>query len=783
MKTMLCNFIYVLRSFRLVSLLNILGLAVAFATVIVIFMQVGFERNFDKCHSTSKRVYRVDLSGGGTFSVILPRGFVEYVIHSSAHIEAGTAINPYAGDIYFTVGSDSGEQHGYSESVLLCNPDIVKIFDFPILEGDANCLSSPDKVIIPQSMANKFFGSTSAVGKPITALDAIWTKEVKNFTIGAVYKDFPENTQLRNVIYTAITPEYDMTNFRQSNYVGYLLLDDAKSAKIVEDNCNKNFDFGKIGKPDVRLSLVPLEDIYYMNESQDGTIFKSGNRETANLISFIALLIIIIATINFANFNASLAPMRIKSINTQKIMGASELRLRLILVGEAIIMCLVGWAASLFIVYGIFSGNLLPFIEADFSFGSSLPIIFMVGFLAVLVGLFAGFYPARFVTSFAPALVLKGSFGLSSSGRKLRTVLIGVQFVISILFIICAGFVHLQSNYLRNYSLGFDKDQVVIVNIGNANYNKYRDLYVNKLKEFSAIEHVGFARQKLASQDGYSTNSTTIKGDKVQYFLLHVSSDFFDAMGIDIVEGRNFSDATLVSDSINFPFVLNRNMREAISANVGDVLSDMGSPIVGFVDNIKLTSLRQGEDNMVFCFSNRISMPYSYIRVKAGTNPIEVSNHIRSVLADIDPAYPVNIEFYDSIYNNLYAKENNLRSMITLSGFLAIIISLVGVFSLVAFETQYRRKEIGLRKVHGATVMQILVMFNRTYLRLVLICFLVAAPLAYYGVSVWIEGFVYRTPLYWWIFVLSLFVVTLVTLTTVTVQNWRSARMNPVEVI
>ena len=426
MKTILRNFISVLRRFRMATFLNIAGLAVAFAAFIIILIQIDFERNFDRCHPTADRVYRVELDGTDVFSRILPRGLIEEVIRSSPHIEAGSLIFPYSPAIYFTV-TENEKREGFHELVQTCHPALTRIFDFPVIEGDINCLNDPEKLILPASIARKMFGDQLAVGKTLHAEEDIMSKDgVREFTVGAVYKDFPENTQMRNLIYISIDNS-QLNNFGSSSYVCFLLLDNRESAQIVTDNFNTNFDFSKIGDSDKRMKLTPLTDIYYMNESQDGTIFRSGNKEVTMLLFFIALLIIIVAAINFTNFSTSLTPMRIKSINTQKVLGSPDNVLRRALLAEAAIISMVAWIASLFLVIILKRSEALPFIEANLSIGNNIPIVLLTGVVALVTGLIAGLYPSWYVTSFPPALVLKGSFGLSSSGRKLRTVLIGVQ--------------------------------------------------------------------------------------------------------------------------------------------------------------------------------------------------------------------------------------------------------------------------------------------------------------------------------------------------------------------
>ena len=780
MKTILRNFLSVLRRFKMATFLNVAGLAVAFAAFIVILIQVNYERSFDRCHPTAERVFRVELETPGTFGLILPRGFVETVIQSSPHIEAGSLIYPYNSAIYFSV-MENGEKIGYCEPVYTCNPEITRVFDFPILEGDIDCLKDPDKLILPESIARKIFGDQPAVGKMLHAEENVETKDNREYTVGAVYKDFPGNTQMRNLIYTAIGPTFQRDNFEASNFACYVLLDNAESAQDVVDNFNANFDFTKLGNKGLQLKLTPLTAIYYLNESQDGMIFRSGNNEVTLLLFFIALLIIIVAAINFTNFSTALTPLRIKSINTQKVLGSSDRLLRNALLAEAAIVSLIAWSISLVLVWMLGRATALPFVEADLSILKNLPIVLITGGVALITGVVAGLYPSWYVTSFPPALVLKGSFGLSPSGRKLRTILVSVQFIVSILLIIGASFVQLQNDYMRSFSLGFDKDQIAIVELSGELYNKHHETYVNRLKEFPDIEDVAFAMEKVASKDGYSTNGAVLKQKEFHFFMIMTSPNFLRVMGIPVEEGRDFS----LSDELSEEpvYIFNETAKLAVNMEQGDILQSwIPGRIIGFTGNVKFTSLRNGENNIAFVVSK---MPYpmsvSYIRLKAGSDVHAAVNHIRKTLADLDPAYPFDVQFYDTIFNHLYHKEENLRSLITVFSILAIIISLVGVFGLVVFDTQYRRKEIGVRKVHGATNSEILKMLNRSYIYIVLVCFALATPIGYYGIKKWLESFAYKTPMYWWVYLAALTIVLVITIGTVTFQSWRAANANPVD--
>ena len=718
MKTIIRNFINVLTRFKVATILNVAGLAVAFAAFIVILIQVNFEWMFDRCHPTSDRIYRVELTPAVGLNTILSRGLVEAVIQSSPHIEAGTLLTPSFGEIYLTTEKKDGERLGFEETITTCHPTLPSIFQFPLIEGDLNCLDEPEKVMIPESLAMRLFGKgVSAVGKSLHAEQAVWTKSQTLFTIGAVYKDFPDNTQLKNVIYTSIDPDYEINNFDASNWICYLLLDQSSSAGGVMDSFNRHFDFSKIGRPEVRVQLVPLTDIYYLDEPNNYSMSRKGNLEVTVLLLGLAILIIFVAAINFTNFSTALTPLRVRSINTQKVLGSSYRILRGSLLIEAVLISLIAWLIGLWIVWGLDRTVALPFLEADLDFSVNIPVIVVSGLIAMLTGIIAGLYPSYYVTSFPPALVLKGSFGLSPVGRKLRMVLIGFQFVVSILLIILSCFMGIQSHYIRNFSLGFDKDAIAIVELNPTLYDKHHTTYVDRLKGYPGIEDVAFSTAKVGAGDNYSYNTVTYKDQEFTYFNIRVSSNFFQVMGISVAEGREFSKADEGSE--NVVYIFNRAAHIGANMKEGDNFHD--GRIIGFTDHVKFTSLRDGENNIAFsCMSSKKTMPVSYIRLKAGTDMFAAVDYIRETLKGLDSAYPFDVEFYDEIFDNLYHKEDALRDMITVFGLLAIILSLVGVFGLVVFDTQYRRKEIGIRKVHGATVGEILRMFNKSYVRIVI---------------------------------------------------------------
>ena len=380
--------------------------------------------------------------------------------------------------------------------------------------------------------------------------------------------------------------------------------------------------------------------------------------------------------------------------------------------------------------------------------------------------------------------MLKGSFGLSAAGRKLRTVLIGFQYIVSIALIVGACIIQLQNYFMRHYALGFDRDQIMIAELSQDLCIKHKEALTSQLMEYPEIEGVAFSAQKVGGEDSYSTYEFTHKEETFPGFFLNVSPSFLDVMGIEVTDGSRFSPSD--DKDGNFHFIFNEKARRANGLEVGEMVNMGWGPgrITGFTGDVMLTSLREEEQNIAFCVSpdNKFQwLSHAYIRLRAGTDMTKAVSHLREVVAGLDASYPLEVEFYDSLYNRLYHREEFVKKMVTGASLLAILISIVGVFGLVIFETQYRRREIGIRKVYGASVADILLMFNRKYLSIVMVCFILATPVAYLSAVGWLENFAYRTPVYWWVFALAFGIIFLVTFLTVSFQNWRTANANPVD--
>jgi putative ABC transport system permease protein len=768
------------------TLLNVLGLSTAFAAFMVIIMQVDYDRSFDRMHPEAGRIFRADLMRGDARVSIHGRALVDALIASSPRIEAGALINPYVGSVYLTAG-EGEERHGFREPFVTCYPELIHIFGFSFVEGDSDCLNEPDNVIIPLSMARRMFGSSPAAGRTIAANEYIWTKERPNtFTVGGVYLDFPGNTQLNNAVYTAID-ETMKGMWDMSNFVCYLLVDGGSTGADVEEEVNTGFDFSRVWNDEggkLSVSLTPLTGIYLSDAAADVSssgVFKTGNAGAIRVLLTIALLVIIIAGINFTNFSIAMAPSRVRGINVQKVLGGSTAVLRCAIISEAVLIALVSWVAAVVMVGALESYHMLSFMEGGMNPADNIHIVLLAGGIAMATGLVAGLYPAWYVTSLPPAMALSGRFALSGSGRRLRACLTGCQFTVSICLIVCAGFIQLQNSYMRAFDRGFEQDKVVIVELNRDIYSKDKDAYVNALMEHPGIEDVAFAKQKLGSQDVYSTYNLTHEGMTFDCYVLDVSYNFLRVMGIPVIDGRDFMPAD-EKDEAGVTYIFNSVVHDELQLMTGSLIELGGGRngrTAGIIGNLKFTSLRRSGDRIALIVNTGDDLPVSFIRLKEGGSiPVAVS-HIRKTLAGIDPSYPFDIEFYDGIFHQVYRKEEYLNRSISMLSLLAIMISIMGVFGMVVFESEYRRKEIGIRRVFGSTARDILVMFNMGYIRILCICFAVAAPVAWYAVRLWLTNFAYRTPLYWWVFAAAFITVGTLTIAVVTIQTRSAALANP----
>ncbi len=789
MKLMIRNLLYLFKRFKTAVVLNLFGLTIAFAAFLLIVMQVDYEMNYDAMHSKSGRTFRLEANHGEfEHNAIHCLMFSDAFVNSSAHITDYSYRYPfYGGERYCQIDEvdDQGEAKVFKENFQLCLPNISDVFDFHMKEGSVGCLSIPGSVLIPESVAKRLFDKQSAIGKRIRMSGSSGWQPVSTtiLTIGGVYKDFPGNTTVQNRIYVPMD-QLDLLKSSWQMYANeiYVTLDDPLNKEEVLDHFNKTFDFAKSqmgSAQEIALRLTPLKDVYYTHDTTFDFNPK-GHRETNYVLLGIAFLILFIAGINFTNLTTSLIPLRLKTINTHRVLGCSIYKLQAISLIESIVICLISYILALFIVNDLSYTPIANWVDADIRLSQYKGLILLTALIAILTGCLAGLYPAIRSSSYAPALVLKGSFGLSPKGKKLRVALIGFQYTVSIALIIVTLFMGLQNHFMTSSEqLGFNKDQVAIVNLTPEIYAKHKPQYIQKLKDYPGIEDVAFSVYELSKEDDMIDLEYARHEDKDVFFkVFYASENFLSVMDIQVEEGRDFTREDL--NKAQSDYIINPAAERDFHLHPGDRFNDR--TVLGVSKDFRFNSCRIASSPFVFALNNDIPNPklVSYIRFNSKTNLQEAVAHVRETLKEIDPTFPFEISFYNTILNNLYQKEQTLGKLISLFGIMAILISIVGVFGLVLFETQYRRKEIGIRKINGATTGQILLMFNKTYIRIVSVCFIISIPIAWMGTQQWLENFAYKTPLHLWVFIVAFLIILSVTIGTVTFRNWQAANENPV---
>lgn len=780
MNTILRNFLSVLRRFKMAMILNVLGLSIAFAAFMVIMMQLNYDQNFDRQNKYSDTVYRIEASYDNSMQAIISRPMGEAFIRSSPHVVAGALYIPWAEESLIAV-EKNGKRNSFMEKRVPVDPSYTEVFHFDMLEGQDTALENPDQILIPQSLALKLFGNTSAMGKVLKDKDL-------SFTVGGVYQDFPKNSSIGNHIYSPFPKDEKLHDWGSQSYTFYIRVDAPENSVDLIDHFKKHFDTSSLGEAaswvkmdSIDMALTALPDLHYKTNVEYDTVPKSS-KQTLMVLFTIAIAILVIAGINFTNFSTALTPMRVKSINTQKVLGGTERMIRFALIAEAVVISFFSFGVALYLIHLMQYTPLVSLVDPTIALGVHLPLIGSTAVLALVTGLLAGLHPAFYMTSFPPALVLKGSFGLSPKGRQLRNALISLQFIASFSLIIGASFMYLQNYFMQHAPLGFDKDALIVTSINEDIYKSHEAL-VNQLKAFSGIEGVTFSEQLLSGSDQFQSWGRSIGDKHIDYQLIPVDASFLTVMGIEVTDGRDFRQGD--ANAIRGAYIFNECARRKYDLKQGDRIYD--AEIVGFMPDVKFASFRLEMAPMAFYVLGtqnwKFDPKHAYVKVKAGSDLRAAMDHVQTTFHTFDGEYPFDVRFFDQVLNTLYEKEERLSSLITLFSLVAVFISIVGVFGLVVFDSEYKKKEIGLRKVMGATTGQILVMFNKSYLYILCPCFVVAAPMAWYAVHSWLENFAYRTPMYGWVYWVAFIVVTAITIATVTFQNWHAANENPVKSI
>ena len=787
MKTIIRNFTSIFRKFATANLLNLLGLSLAFASFFVIMTQVNFDLGYNKSITEHENLFRMTLKlgpGEDDYGTTLPRPVVERLASASPHVTGYSVRNGWINYDQFVVDNQE-----YSLNLIYGEREFLSVFKPTVISGDVKGLDQIGNIILPRSEALRMFGTTDAAGK---TMKYKWDDNTF-YHVCAVIEDYPENNLLHGACF--ISTNWNEGNYNNWNYDAYIRVDDVANLPAVQNSLRQTaielfkdkFELNTKEEEEVlQVVLTNVADAHFSK-----FLDKSAPaRGSIYLLICFSLLIVVIAAVNFMNFSLAETPMRIRSINTQKVLGATTASLRGSLLAEAVLISLIAFILALLIVYLAHDLGLQELVQGSILLQDHQLLIALTLLLSIIVGLMAGAYPSYYVTSFPPALVLKGSFGLSPKGRVLRTILICLQFIVSFMLVIGVGVMYLQSYLIYHTDYGFDKDEVLVVRTAPDTRNK-ADAIDAELRSISGIEGASLAMNVLGSSDSYMTWGRG-EGDKhMNFTCIFVDWRFLDVMGIDIVEGRNFrkgdGDVYIFNESAKkkYPWL-----------TIDQPINDRDYPVVGFCKDMKYASLRVDDTQLPIAFfvpspngdmwGNGWWRNHMLVRVAAGVDKLEAKQKVMEVVNKYEKGQPLDISglrYMDEELEKTYQQEERFTKQILLFSLLAILISIIGVFGMTMFESEYRRKEIGIRKVFGSSTKEILTMFNRRYLYILLGCFVVAAPIGYFWGEHWLESFAVRTTISPLLFLVSFLLIALITMLTVTYQSWKNASENPIHSI
>ena len=769
------NFIAILRRYSVAMIMNFAGLVLALTAFMVLMLQVIYQVDFDRQHPTSGRIYRVDKVGAAAddiFKNIIPRGYADDIIKSSPHIIAGSIDCPFIGETVFNAINDDGmPPFVFKSKTDVIYPDFFKVFGTEFKEGSAEALNDLSQIAIPESLAKKLYGNESAIGHILTHNEGyqFGAGRTKEFSIGAVYKDFPANSQIGNHIYLNVGSLHE-GNYGGANFACWVLLDSSDNKSLVEQNFNDSYNYEDADWL-TDIELTPIEDIYF--EDEGSVVWKTENKKQVWILICISILVMLIGGTNYATFFTSLAPMRVKAVNTRKVLGSSIGRLRGELILEAVLFSLAAFAVALVIISPVSEWLVSQGVsDMTFDISSQISLILTTGLISIVIGLVVGLYPSFYVTSLPTAFALQGNFAFSIAGRRFRTAMITLQFAITFALMLFALTVFRQNEYMTGYDTGFEKDRVAVVQISSEQYQFKSEWLQERLCSLPEVEDVAFALEGMGFSDSYSTFTLELEGQQVRCFSIYCSHNFLDVMGIPVVDGRNF----LVSDVGNA--IMNQTMKD-FGAKI-EVMEGMGS-IIGQTGNVRINSLRNETAPICYIYVPKdfATLGYVYIRLQNGYDKTDMAEKIAAILNEMDPSYLFEVEFYDEVMERVYESEIKQGKIISIFSLLAAALSLIGVFGQVLLDVQYRRRDLAVKKVYGAETAGLVLDGLKRYMFIGIVSFVLAVPAAYYAVSRWLENFVEHTGMSAWTFILTFVMIMVLTIVVAGLQYWKSANTDP----
>lgn len=774
------------------SLINVIGLSIGIAVCISILLFVQFEKSFDKIHT--KNIYRLN-------EVQSPEGMAApqkvalsmYPMGSTLKDEFPEIKNYVRLHPFEMAGLANRDKKVFLDNVFWSDASFFQIFDYKLLKGDPKTvLITPNSVVLTTESAAKLFGNEDPMGKSLTTHNK---RDTLHFTVTGIMENVPQNSHLQfNGLYslnTIVNPA-DTNNWRSGwggNWlITYLELSDNSNIERLEKKFPAYLQkyMGEDIIKSYQLFLQPIKEVHSTSGdiTHDYFNFRKFDKSYANIFLIIGIIVLIIASINFINLSTAKSSSRAKEVGVRKSIGAQRLQLTFQFLSESLLLSFIALLlALLFVKLSLPLINQLSDHQLEFSFFNQ-PLLFLKILLAtILLGLLAGIYPALYLSSFNPVKVLKG---ISVSGKSVgRNALVIGQFACAAFLIITTIFVIQQLNFMRNKDAGFNKDQVMIISGAYRGYTKLK----TALEESPLVKSVTGSSQSLGNnlhQGGF-----TYKGNGPQRELasshVMVDEDFISLYQIKLIAGKNFTKEGnereyIINESLAKELLKN-DPKASLESLIGKKLSgggDTTSSIVGITEDFNFNTLHNKVETLAMI--NSSSYGFHDVSVKIdGNRAKEAIAEVESIYKNTISTYPFSYVFLDDHFEKLYRNDMKVSKVVSILGFLAIIIACLGLLGLASYSTQTRVKEIGVRKVLGASVPAIIQLLSFDFIKPVLIANLIAWPLAWYAISKWLQDYAYHISISWWVFVVAGFCSLLIALISVSSQTFKAAIANPIK--
>lgn len=775
------------RKQKLFSIINILGLTTGITCCMLIFLFILNEFSVDNFHKKGKNIYRVMRVGNNngvrseipyvsaTYGPALKNDFPD-AIEESVRVMHDNNLLSYK-NISFN-----------EKNMFLTDANFFKVFDFHLLKGDpASVLKDPNSIVLTASTAKKYFGDEDPIGKIIEM------NKQQQLKVTGITADVPANSHLQfdMVVPLEVLRSTQPNWFEQwpnNTMFTYVLLNPAVKPAQLESQFPGFMDkylgkyFATAGFK-MGLMIKPLKDIYFSADRFDNV--KHGDKNMVYIFMSVAILILIIACINFINLATARASDRSKEVGLRKVLGAVKKQLLGQFIIESILFATLACVLSIGLLQLVMPSytQLLGF-QLPAYWNNPLFYLFIAGVI-ILVGILAGSYPALVLASFKPIESLKGKLKVGKGGTFFRKALVVFQFSISVILIISVVVIVEQMNYVRNINLGYDKEQTMVVRFDNIDISKKKNQFKNELLALPAVENISMMSGEPGGfHDTYSFDAQANPDDKFMFNTEFTDFNFVKTLGLKLIAGRDFSES-FGTDSAG-AVIINRTAavklgytpEQAIGKWIKNINRDsLNRTIVGVVEDYHFSSLKNQIGPLVIAPGNdkRLAL------IKLKTRDIHATiQSIKNIYTAVAPAYPFEFSFLNDQFDRLYHTEKDQQTVLTIFSIIAIFVACLGLFGLAAYAALKRTKEVGVRKVLGSSVENIVLLLSKDLLKPVLLGIIIAFPIGYYAMTNWLQGFAYRINLGAGIFILAGFIGLLIAVLTVSFQAVKAAVINPV---